>query len=59
MRLYQKTQTGSLSGTPLSFAYIPLVDSCGVIPPNEVERLLRNYLVAVSHDITIESRFDE
>lgn len=48
MKLYQETRTGPLSGTPLSFAYTPLVGRSGVIPPADVETLLRSYLDGVS-----------
>ncbi|KAG8162847.1 hypothetical protein KVR01_007325 [Diaporthe batatas] len=48
--LYQETHTGPLSGTPLSFAYTPLVGSSGVIPQADVEALLRDHLDGVSYN---------
>lgn len=51
MNLYKETRTGPLSGTPLSFAYTPLVGSSGVIPPADVETLLRSHLDGVSYDV--------
>lgn len=55
MNLYQETRTGPLSGTPLSFAYTPLVGSSGVIPPADVETLLRSYLDGVCYDTPSQS----
>lgn len=49
VKLYQETQTGPLSGTPLSFAYTPLVGTSGVIPQAEVETLLRRCLDSVAY----------
>lgn len=50
MNRYQDNRTGPLSGTPLSFAYTPLVGSSGVIPQADVETLLRSYLDGVSYN---------
>lgn len=55
MNLYKETRTGPLSGTPLSFAYTPLVGSSGVIPPADVETLLRSHLDGVSHNVTSQT----
>ncbi|KAJ0114295.1 ryl-alcohol dehydrogenase protein [Diaporthe amygdali] len=49
VKLYQDTRTGPLSGTPLSFAYTPLVSSSGIIPQADVETLLRRSLDGVSY----------
>lgn len=55
MNLYKETRTGPLSGTPLSFAYTPLVGSSGVIPPADVETLLRSHLDGVSYNVPSQS----
>lgn len=55
MNLYKETRTGPLSGTPLSFAYTPLVGSSGVIPPADVETLLRSHLDGVAHNAPSQS----
>lgn len=44
MKLYQETQAGPLSGTPLSFAYTPLVGQDGALTTAEVEALLHEHL---------------
>lgn len=44
MKQYQETHTGPLSGTPLSFAYLPMVDGEGALGPKRVEELLASTL---------------
>lgn len=41
-KLYNKTGRGPLSGTPLSFVYMPLVDGEGALSRASVEKLLHN-----------------
>lgn len=55
MNLYKETRTGPLSGTPLSFAYTPLVGSSGVMPLADVETLLRSQLDGVSYNVPSQS----
>lgn len=43
-KLYQETHAGPLSGTPLSFAYTPLVGKNGALPTSAVESLLESHL---------------
>lgn len=50
LKQYQETRKGPLSGTPLSFAYTPLVGQNGTIPRPEVEELLRESLDKVSYN---------
>lgn len=44
MKVYQETHTGPLSGTPLSFAYTPLVGKDGALSRSEVEELLKSHV---------------
>lgn len=52
MEQYQATGKGPLSGTPLTFAYTPLVDGSGIMPKADVEELLRVCVEDVSYDDT-------
>ncbi|KAJ4386222.1 hypothetical protein N0V93_009115 [Gnomoniopsis smithogilvyi] len=55
MEQYQVTGKGPLSGTPLTFAYTPLMDGSGIMPKTDVEELLRVCLENVSHNDTLPS----
>lgn len=44
MKVYQETNTGPLSGTPLSFAYTPLVGKNGALSRSEIEALLEAHM---------------
>lgn len=48
MKQYQDTHTGPLSGTPLTFAYTPLIEKSGIMSHADVAELLRETLDNVS-----------
>lgn len=52
---YQTTAKGPLSGTPLTFAYTPLVNSSGIVPQPGVDELLQVCLDDVSNDDRLPS----
>lgn len=54
-KLYQETRKGPLSGTPLSFAYTPLVDGNGALPRRSVESLLHRCLDGVPYSVPVPS----
>jgi len=50
LKMYNETNGGPLSGTPLSFAYLPLVDIDGEVPREKLEKLLDESLDKVAYD---------
>ncbi|CAN8100132.1 unnamed protein product [Discula destructiva] len=55
MKQYQESQQGPLSGTPLTFAYTPLMDGNGRMSQQDVEQLLRETLDKTPHNESIPS----
>lgn len=55
LKQYHETRKGPLSGTPLSFAYTPLVSQNGTIPRDDVEELLRESLDSVLYKSSVPS----
>lgn len=49
LKLYQETSSGPLSGTPLSVAYMPLVDINGSLSKAQVQEVLEKYLDNVEY----------
>lgn len=52
---YETTAKGPLSGTPLTFAYTPLVNISGIVPQPGVDELLQVCLDEVSNDDRLPS----
>lgn len=52
---YNTNSKGPLSGTPLTFAYTPLVGRSGIVPHADIDELLRVYLDNTSFDYSLPS----
>lgn len=52
---YKTSSKGPLSGTPLTFAYTPLVERTGIVPQPDVQELLQVYLDNTSVDYSLPS----
>jgi choline dehydrogenase-like flavoprotein len=59
IKLYEETNGGPLAGMPISMAYLPFVDGNGVVPREEVEKLLATHLADKDIPANLRSQYEQ